>query len=288
MDLRLIVNPSAGRGRAAARLPAVKDALGALGFSFRVDETTSIEHARQLAREARDAGEVAVAMGGDGLAGAVAGELCGTDGVLAVLPGGRGNDFCRKLGIPQDPADACEVLRSGTVRAIDVAMVGGRSYLGIASAGFDSDVQDITNSTRLKLGSLVYLYGTMRAIRAWRPAEWDVVVDGDSHSFRGYSVAVGNSGIFGGGMRLMPDASLDDGELDVVFFGAASKRHFLMCLPKVFKGAHVDDPNLTFLRGREITFSADRPFTAYADGDPIADLPATVRVAPCALKVIAP
>lgn len=286
--LRLIVNPAAGRGRAATRLPAVESALHDLGLDFRVDLTRSLEHARELARDARDRDETVVAMGGDGLAGAVAGELCRSEAVLGVLPGGRGNDFCRKLGIPREAAAACRVLAEGRVREIDVAMAGDRSYLGIASAGFDSEVQDITGSTRLRLGELVYVYGALRALAAWKPAEWEVEVDGERRSFRGYSVAVGNSGLFGGGMRLMPDAELDDGLLDVVLSAEASKAHFLRSLPKVFKGTHVGDPALVFLRGREITFSADRPFTAYADGDPLADLPLTIRVAPRALKVIAP
>src|SRR4051812_49838299 len=91
--IRLIVNPSAGGGRAARLLPAVEMALRSHGFRFRVDRTTSIEHARELARAARDAGELAAAMGGDGLAGAVAGGLQGAGAVMALLPGGRGNDL---------------------------------------------------------------------------------------------------------------------------------------------------------------------------------------------------
>src|SRR3954451_19526326 len=102
----LIVNPSAGAGRAAKLLPDVEAALRGHGLAFRVERTTSMEHARELARGARDAGEIAAAMGGDGLIGAVAGELQGSDGVLAVLPGGRGNDFARKLGIGSDPLGA--------------------------------------------------------------------------------------------------------------------------------------------------------------------------------------
>src|SRR5215204_2295163 len=97
--VRLIVNPCAGAGRAARLLPDVEMALRSHGLPFRVDRTTSIEHARELARAARDAGELAAAMGGDGLAGAVAGELRERDGVMAILPGGRGNDLARKLGI---------------------------------------------------------------------------------------------------------------------------------------------------------------------------------------------
>jgi YegS/Rv2252/BmrU family lipid kinase len=284
----LIVNPSAGAGRAARVLPGVEAALRGHGLAFRVERTTSMEHARELAREARDRGEIAAAMGGDGLTGAVAGELQGSDGVLAVLPGGRGNDFARKLGIGSDPAAATALIAAGRERRVDVAEVGGRTYIGIVSAGLDSDVQVIANSTRLPLGTWVYLYGTLRALLRWRPARWEVTIDGEHRSFSGYSVAVANSGVFGSGMWLVPDASLEDGQLDVVLIGERSRLGYLSGLTKVFKGTHLDDPGLELLRGREITFSADRPFEAYADGDPIAALPATVRVRPGALRVLVP
>ncbi|MGI8778832.1 MAG: diacylglycerol/lipid kinase family protein [Solirubrobacteraceae bacterium] len=284
--LCLIVNPSAGRGRAARLLPVVERALRARGVAFRVERTHSIAHARDLARETVAAGEVAAAMGGDGLLGAIAGELLGSDGLLGVLPGGRGNDFARKLGIGCDPERACDVLATGRERAIDVAQAGGKTYLGIASAGIDSDVQAIANATRIPLGELIYVYATLRALRGWRHASWHVVVDGEARSFSGYSVAVANSGVFGGGMHLVPDAALDDGLLDVVLTRACPKRRYLAGLRKVFNGTHVDNEELTFLRGREIAFHANRPFAAYADGEPIADLPVTIKVVPRALKVL--
>jgi YegS/Rv2252/BmrU family lipid kinase len=286
--VRLIVNPSAGNGRAARLLPDVEAALRSLGLAFRVDRTTSLEHARELARAALAAGEVAAAMGGDGLTGAVAGELRGSDGVLAVLPGGRGNDFARKLGIGHDPVAACEHIAAGRERRVDLAEAAGRCYVGILSAGLDSDVQVIANGTRLPLGTLVYLYGTLRALRAWRPARWEVALDGERRTFTGYSVAVANSGVFGGGMWLVPDASLEDGLLDVALSADRPKRRFLRNLPRVFRGTHVHEPGFEVLRAREVTFRADRPFTAFADGDPVADLPATVRVHAGALRVLAP
>lgn len=287
-EVCLIVNPHAGGGRAARRLPAVEAALRARGCPFRVERTSSMEHARACAREARDAGEVAAAMGGDGLTGAVAGELRGTGGVLGVIPGGRGNDWARKLGIADDPEAAVEVVAEGRERSVDVALAGERTYLGIASAGIDSDVQVIANRTRLPLGGLVYVYGTLRALVRWKPARWTVTVDGETRTFSGYSVAVANSGVFGGGMHLVPDASIEDGLLDVALGGEGSRTRYLMLLAKVFNGTHVHDPSFTLLRGREVSFHADRPFVAYADGDPIAELPATFRIAPRALRVLAP
>jgi YegS/Rv2252/BmrU family lipid kinase len=284
----LIVNPSAGGGRAARLLPGVEAALRGHGIAFRVERTHSIEHARELARASVEAGEVAAAMGGDGLLGALAGELRHTDGVLAVLPGGRGNDFARKLGLGSDPVAACDVLALGREQRVDVADINGRAYLGIASSGLDSDAGDIANATRLKLGQLVYLYATLRAMRAWRPARWELVTDGEPRSFTGYSVAVCNSGVFGGGMLLAPDAQLDDGMLDVVTIGDIPKHKYLGSVPKVFTGAHVREPGVDIVRCQEVAFHADRPFNVQADGDPIADLPATVRVQPGALRVMVP
>src|SRR5919199_5766430 len=256
--VRLIVNPSAGAGRAARLLPAVETALRSHGIAFRVDRTTSIAHARELARAAREAGELAAAMGGDGLAGAVAGELQGSDAVMALLPGGRGNDLARKLGLGHDPVAAVDLLAAGKERRIDVAEAAGTVYVGILSAGFDSLVNEIANETRLPLGTLVYAYGALRALRTWTPAHWEVSVDGTEHAFSGYAVAVANSGVFGGGMWLVPDAQLDDGLLDVALTGDRPRHRCLLNLPRVFRGTHVREPGFRVLRGREVTFWADR------------------------------
>ena len=121
----LIVNPHAGGGRSLRLLPGVESALRGQGRPFRVAPTTSMQHARELAREACDNGEIVAAMGGDGITGAVAGELRDGAGLLAVVPGGRGNDFARKLGIPFDPVEAVALLESGEERRVDLAEAEG-------------------------------------------------------------------------------------------------------------------------------------------------------------------
>ncbi len=282
--LCLIVNPSAGGGRAARALPAVEAALRAGGAAPRVEVTASLEHAGALAREALGRGEVAVSFGGDGLAGRVAHELRGTGGVLGVLPGGRGNDFARKLGIPGEPVAACATLLAGAERVVDAAEVDGATYLGIASFGFDSDVQDLANATRLPLGGLVYVYGALATLRSWRPVRLDFA----GRSTRGYAVAVCNSGMFGGGMRVAPDADLSDGLLDVVVSHDVPRLHYLRSLPKVFRGTHLADPAVELFRIAELRVGAERTFRIYADGDPIGETPATIRALPGALRVLAP
>ena len=287
----LLVNPASGGGRARKLLPEVKRELERRQIAFRTVETRSLEHGVEEARRAADAGEIPVVMSGDGLIGQVGGALAGSGASMGLLPGGRGNDLCRVLGIPSEPAGAVAVLAQGYEREIDVGEVNGRRFLCIASFGFDSDANRIANEARLVRGNLVYAYAALRAMAAWRPATFTVAVNGgEPMNFTGYSVAVANSRAFGGGMYVAPHAKLDDGLFDIVVIGEIGKLRYLANLPKVFKGTHVEEDEVTELpaAGAEIQVSADRGFAVYADGEHLADLPATLRVLPRALRVIAP
>jgi YegS/Rv2252/BmrU family lipid kinase len=286
--LRLLVNPAAAGGKALAAVAPARAELERLGADFRVIETSSGEHAKREARAAGADGAITVAIGGDGLVGTLAGAICGTEAALAIVPAGRGNDFARVLGIPTDPAAAARLAVEGEERLLDVGEVDGKSFVGIASVGFDSDANRIANDAKLVRGNLVYAYAALRALVGWKPARFEVLVDGERHETTGYTVAVANSKAYGGGMFVAPQAELDDGQLDVIWSDHHSKLQFLRSLSKVFKGTHLDEPYVHFVKGRVIEVSADRPFTMYADGDPLADLPATVRVVPRALRVIVP
>jgi len=288
-SLALLVNPHAAGGRSLRLLPRIERRLRELALPFTVQRTQSLLHGCELAREAAGRGEVPVTVSGDGLIGAVAGALRDVpDAVLGVLPGGRGNDFVRTIGLPLDAVAACDVLADGRATAIDLAAANGRTFLGIASLGFDSDANRIANEAPPQLGRLVYVYGAFRALAAWKPARFTVAVDGDETTFTGWSVAAANSGFYGGGMRLAPHARLDDGALDVILVGECSPLRFVRTLPQVFRGSHVHSPLVRELRGAEVRVRADRPFTVYADGDPIGHLPIEMRAIPAALKVLLP
>jgi YegS/Rv2252/BmrU family lipid kinase len=284
----LLVNPASGDGRALEALPQVHATLDRLGAQHRTATTRSIDHAHQEAGKAAAQGETVVALGGDGLLRPLAGALKGTDSALAIIPCGRGNDLARVLGIPDDPSEAARVAVEGRERLIDVANVEGTPYMGIASFGFDSDANRIANEARLVKGNAVYVYAALRALVAWNPASFTVIVDGDSREFTGYTVAVGNSKVYGGGMFILPLEELDDGMLDVIVCKRISKLRFLIDLPKVFKGTHVDADYTEFFRGEQIEVSSDRPFVIYADGDPIGATPAVMRVERRCLRVLAP
>ncbi|WP_239311102.1 diacylglycerol kinase family protein [Frankia sp. Cj3] len=287
--LLLIVNPHAGGGRGARVLPDVAAALKRWARDVRTELTRDIDHAAELAEDAVADGRVAVALGGDGLAGRVAETVARLGGLLAVLPGGRGNDFLRGMGAARQPVIAATALASGTERRIDLAEANGRAYLGIASVGFDSDVQVIANRARFIRGQQVYAYGALRAAATWRPARFTVEIDGGAaREVTGWTVAVANSAYYGGGMHLAPLAKPDDGLLDVVLLSRCGKAAFLATFPKVFSGRHVDSPHVQTRQATRVRVDADRPFQLYADGDPVAQLPAEIVVRPGALRYLAP
>ena len=287
--IALIVNPKAGGGRARKVLPEAERALRSRGLECRTELTTGLEHGISVAREAAEAGEVPVVMSGDGLIGQIGGALAGTQSPMGIMPAGRGNDLARVLGIPNDIGEAAAIIAAGKWREIDVGESGGRRFLGIASFGFDSDANRIANEVRVVRGNLVYLYAALRALVAWRPASFELTLDGEQVRFRGYGVAVANSKAYGGGMYVAPGAELDDGLFDVVWMEEVSKLRFLFgVLPRAFKGTHVGFDEVTARRAREVEIAADRPFTVYADGDPLVDIPARVTILPRALRVLAP
>lgn len=283
----VIVNPSAGGGRARKVLARIEQELHTRDVKHAIRSTESLDHARSLAVEACGRGEICAAVGGDGLVGAVAAGVSAAGGTMAILPGGRGNDLARVLGVPTDPVKAVDVLLDGRETAIDLGEANGRSFCCIASCGYDSDANRIANATRLP-GSLAYLWAAIRALLAWKPARFTLVADGIRMEFSGYSVIAANSAAYGGGMFIAPHADLQDGMLDLVTIGAGSRLRFLLLLPLVFKGRHVETAQVDESRLTTLTIEADRPFTVYADGDPICELPATITVRPRAVKMMVP
>src|SRR3954451_19771826 len=161
MPLALLVNPSSGGGRSLKLLPKVEQALDERRAVFRVQRTKGLEHGIDQALGAIEAGEVPVVVSGDGLVGAIGGAMAGADTPLGIIPGGRGNDLARVLGIPDDPVGAVAALLDGDTRRIDVGEVNGKRFLGIVSVGFDSEANRAANETHVLRGNLVYAFAAI-------------------------------------------------------------------------------------------------------------------------------
>ncbi|MFB9349645.1 YegS/Rv2252/BmrU family lipid kinase [Streptomyces heliomycini] len=286
-----VVNPTAGAATAAAALLALARRLREEGADLRTEYSRSLAHARELAREAGRRGRIVLAVGGDGIAGGVDGALSGTGATLGLVPAGRGNDFARALGLPRDPAALVRILLHAEPRRVDTIEVTSAVHdrtvvLGSVYAGVDALANRHANRSRLLRGSASYYAGGLRAVTAWRPARYRVTVDGEEHPHTGYTVVAANSGHYGSGRVIAPDARVDDGLLDVVMIRHAPRRLFFALMNELRAGTHVRRPQVRILRGGEIRIEADRDLPYGADGEVDAVLPVTVRVLPGALRVL--
>ena len=296
----LLVNPAAGRGRAVRAMPTVTATLDAAGASYEVHESTSLRHAAELAAGAAAAGCVIVAVGGDGMAGALAGTAARLRASYGIIPAGRGNDLARVLGIPFDPAAAAACLAAGETRQIDLIGVAtpGEPEVVVAGsvyAGVPSVAGEIANSARWLKGPLVYPVAALRAVASWRPAQFRVCGDGGQHDFAGYAVVVANSAYFGAGMMVAPPARIDDGVLDLVLMRHGPKLAFVRALAKIKDGSHTSLAEVSLERDSAVTLTVDRAMPVAADGETLpfaaplpAGTPLRIRALPAALTVIVP
>ncbi|MFJ4341616.1 diacylglycerol/lipid kinase family protein [Streptomyces sp. NPDC088915] len=287
-----VVNPTAGGSSGVAALLPLARSLRQEGARLDTVYSRSLEHARELAHRAGGRGDVVLAVGGDGMAGCVGGALSGTDTLFGLVPAGRGNDFARALGLPADAPALARLLLDGEPRPVDTIEVESAAHartsvLGSVYAGIDAIANRHANASRLLRGAASYYAGGLRAVLAWKPAAYRVTVDGVVHERTGYTVVAANSGFYGFGRNIAPDARLDDGLLDVVVIADTSKRHFFAVMNELKTGAHVRRPQVEILRGKEIRIEADRPLPYGADGEVDSVLPVTVRVQPKALRVLA-
>jgi YegS/Rv2252/BmrU family lipid kinase len=302
----LVHNPTAGRGRAGRLAAEVAARLAAGGVKVERHPTRSLEDARLAACDAAGTFDAVVAMGGDGTVGACAGGLAdagqggpgGPPGwspgrsvraALGVVPAGGGNDAARSLGLPpDDPLAAAGLVPRLRRRPADLATVAGRAYLNVAGAGFDSEVNRIANQRLGWAGNRPRYVGAVLAeLVVGRVAAFELVLDGRAMPLRGWLVAVANGPSYGGGMRVAPRASLDDGLLEVVVIHEIGKLEFLRTFPKVFSGRHVEHPAVAVHRAARVDLDADRTLAVYADGEPAGTLPATFEVRPAAVTVLA-
>jgi diacylglycerol kinase (ATP) len=290
MTWTVIVNPVAGRGRTRKLLPAIEERAAAFGAKVQVSLTA--EDPIRLAHEAAELGHNLVACGGDGLVAAVAGVAADTGRTLAVVPTGAGNDFARGLGYdPKNALQAFDALESGRDRVIDLGRVNGRYFTCTAYSGFDAEANRWANTVTKLSGTALYVAAVLRTLAVYKPHPFRLTVDGETHEHRAWLVAVGNGPAYGGGMNIAPNASLDDGLLDITVVGAMTRVQMLTNFPKVFKGTHISHPLVTTYRAARVeleSLDAAVPMDAYADGERVGPLPATMEAAPHALTVRVP
>jgi diacylglycerol kinase (ATP) len=291
-NVALLVNPTAGKGRAASMVARVTERLRAGGANVAILVGRDAEDAAALARQAvSDGVDALVALGGDGMVHLALNVVAGTPTPLGVIPAGTGNDLAATLQLPtKDPAGAADVLigklNGPGPRPIDAVRVGEKWFGCVLGAGFDSRVNDRANRMSWPRGRMRYNLAILAELRVFKPLPFVLELDGERWETEAMLVAVGNAKSYGAGMKVTPDAEIDDGVVDVQVLGPVSKPEFLKTFPKVFKGTHVSHPAVTIKRAKVVSI-ASPGVTAYADGEYLADLPIVCETVPGAVQILA-
>jgi YegS/Rv2252/BmrU family lipid kinase len=290
MDVAVLVSPTAGRGRAGVLTDDVLAAFRAAGLSPHLLPATTGADAEKQAAEAVAAGAGAVvAVGGDGTVHAAVQAVAGTSAALAVVPSGTGNDLVRALGIPTDALTAAraaaEDLAAGASTSIDAGRTGDRWWATVLCCGFDSAVSDRANRLRWPKGRRRYDVAVLAELARLRPVELTMVLDGETRTLPVTMVAVGNTPWYGGGMKVCPGADPTDGLFDVTVVGATTRLELMRTKPRLALGTHIEHPMVTVHRAARVELSSPG-VTTYADGEPVAPLPAVAECVPGALTVV--
>src|SRR3954471_1541327 len=287
VNVKFIYNPAAGRGRAARHHAEAERHLRELGADVDAHASSSpADMTRAAAAASRGGFDRVIVSAGDGTLHLAVRDFDLARGTLALIPQGSGDDFAKVLGLPRDVRGACELALRGNPREVDVAIANNIRYLGVAGLGFDSEVARYANeNVKFLRGSLVYLYAIIRVLPRFTPHR--VTID-DARNEEIMFATVGNSRQYGGGIPIVPDALIDDGQLDLCIVHRTSRMQLLKTLPQAYTGKHVKSPFVDTGRGTSFTFDSERPMDVYADGERITTTPVRFSLADEKLRIVAP
>lgn len=301
-SLRLVVaiNPTASFGKGRDVGPAVVQTLRALGHDVTSLQEPDFEQLMEAGRKAvASKPDALIVVGGDGMINLGTNLVATTKVPLGIVPSGTGNDMARGLSIPHDNTEAAiDALVAALHRppwTMDAGLVSyddasgnptQRWFACVLSAGFDAIVNERANAMSWPKGPNRYMLALGVELAKLKPINYRLVLDGNELTTTGALISVGNNVSLGGGMKVTPDAEVDDGLLDVLVVQAIGRAAFLRIFPRVFKGEHVTDHRVAIYRAKKIRIESEG-VVAYADGERFGMLPIDIEVKPNALRVLA-
>ncbi|MCG9479311.1 MAG: diacylglycerol kinase family lipid kinase [Actinomycetia bacterium] len=287
----VILNPASARKTTILAKPEIESCLSKQGIDYHLHVSTSAEDIMNTVNKFRDRYKNFISVGGDGTAHYIANSLAGTDKNLGIIPMGSGNDISSYFNIPHNIEECCRIIKKGNTTRIDLGLINNQYYyMGVAGSGFDSEVTDLANNTRLPFkGPFKYTYAVYNILITFRSREFKLAYNSQQRALHSMMIAVANLPSYGGGMKVAPDTDPTDGKLDVCIIKRMSKIHFIKVFPTVFEGKHIYDPFVEMLQTGNIKIDCPRyRFSVFADGEYICKLPAEFDLVPGALNLIVP
>lgn len=278
----IVINPTSGQGKGAVVGKLVAGYFAKNDLTYQIITGVSSENvSRDLQNflKSNPNCKGVISVGGDGLAHLVLQVVVPLKIPFAVIPAGTGNDFVRALNWPLDKLDnQLDRVTTESPTFIDLGIVDGEWFAAILSSGFDSVVNEKANKLKWPSGPAKYNVAIALELPLFKPSYFEIKLDDQQISTEAMLIAVGNGSSYGGGMRVCPDASLNDGLFDVMILKPVSKLEFIKVFPTVYLGKHIDHPKVNVYRTSKISISSRA--IAYADGERIGALPISAECVP--------
>lgn len=292
MEHLFIINPVAGKGKAIKFIKEIKTTFQELGLEYSIKVTERPGQATEIVREyTREKDCRVYSVGGDGTLNEVLNGIVGSNSNLSIIPAGSGNDFIKSLTNNLNLQDIILRTVNGKEHLVDLAKVNDKYFINISSVGFDAEV--VYKASKIKKyfgisGGLAYILGVVIKLIRYDNKFISVNIDGQLTQTRSLLTAVANGRYYGGGMLAVPDASIDDGLLDICLISYVKRSRIIRFFPKFIKGQHGDLSEVKFYRGKKVVIECEEGLTLNADGEVDKTTRAVFEIIPRAVKIIVP
>lgn len=269
-NILFIINPIAGGGKAKSLISQIEKTMDKYNRNYDILFTKEPKEAIKIAKQNVDNYEIIVAVGGDGTINEVAkGIISVGRGILGIVPGGTGNDMAKSLGISMDPEKSLEMLNRGFKREIDIGKVNNSSFLNITSVGLDAEVIENHNKFKNRIkGVAVYILSAIYTLFNFKDKDLEIEIDGKLLKEEIMLFAVGNGKYYGGGMKIIPAAQVNDGFLHICIVSGISKLKTMILFPTIFKGNHIKYKKyVRIYKAKEIKIRAKTKISINVDGE---------------------